>query len=308
MAPIALTAVEAAEWLATLALEGRLTSSTIRSYRYALQRHFCVLLMPTPGAPNPFESSVVANTIAGICREGEAAEAAARQSRSQTINLTPAVMEEIAPFMRGETEEQMMMWAATTTAAYGMLRPSELLGSHQHPERGIALQHISFYRKGSNARCPLLLSFAHLASHPPPDRFTIHLGATKADQGARNPDVIVAAAPAVLALWRWFHRRLHCSPSHALFQLQGAKRPLTLADLTRSITRALVLAGYHNPKVTGKCFRRGGAAGLFAANADVADIAQQGRWNTHRMVERYAGQEAKRQRLIAMSRGMAPQH
>jgi hypothetical protein len=40
----------------------------------------------------------------------------------------------------------------------------------------------------------------------------------------------------------------------------------------------------------------------------VADIAQQGRWNTHRMVERYAGQEAKRQRLIAMSRGMAPQH
>ena len=146
--PAAVTAVTAAEFIAALGKEGRLCARTICVHRSAVSTWR--LQATLADGPNPLQSVAVERVIKGIARERQPIEAAAQQRRTPTIEVTPALLAAIQPWLlprppRGGTPQQLMVWAAANVATYALLRPSELLGSPQHPDRALLASQITFY-------------------------------------------------------------------------------------------------------------------------------------------------------------------
>lgn len=306
--PADLTAATAAGWLAELGAASSLSSATIRTYSSALSTWFVEGTLSD--ALNPMESVAVQRVLKGITRDHHAAEAEARAARPTSIEATPSLLASLEVFARpaGCGPPEFMRWAAANTATYALLRPSELLGSAQHRDRALRAEQIAFFMGvDSSIPCKLLPPGSHVDDHCFPDRFTIALGATKADQLGNNAPVPVAAAPAVRALWRWMHIRRDLGPaaSDPLFCIPSCA-PLSCTELTAKMESWLTQFGVIAPVVKGRTFRRGGASGLMAAGAARGDVAKAGRWRTQAMAERYASAASMQARAVEVSRGMAP--
>ena len=184
------------------------------------------------------------------------------------------------------------------TATYGLLRPNELLGSVQHPDRTLSPASVVFFaRPNSDLVAGIPPPGASIDSVPVPDRFHLHLGVTKADARAKNRDHPIAAPVAVRALWRWMHLRaqLNPEPGDRLFQVPGSP-PLKLKGLIGALLVALSIHLGRPAKIQGRAFRQGGATTLLAGGAERADIAAMGRWKGVDMIPIYASGAAQHAR------------
>jgi hypothetical protein len=139
------------------------------------------------------------------------------------------------------------------------------------------------------------------------------LRVTKTDQDALRPPLMIAGTIAVRAMWRWVHMRRAAGAldSDRLFAL-GA-RPLSQTALLASITSNLHRCGYPDARLSGKCFRRGGASALFESGASASSITTAGRWATENMFRHYisatvdtARREHVARAIGALSAGTVP--
>lgn len=303
--PLPASASVLAEWLTSLAEAGHLRARTIGTYRSAISTYHAESAWGH--LPGPTESPMIQRVMKGITVKLRAADAAARAALPPTTDLTPALLADIEATARGDTPASIMRWAAACTYTYGLFRSSELLGSPQHRERAITAAQVTFYMLADSDRRALLLPVGtDVTAYAAPDRFAIRLGATKTDAAGSAPPRVIAAPPAVNALWRWFHaRRDEGAAGPLLFHARG-ESPLQMPQLLDYLELHRAAAGAGDGRLTGKTFRRGGASALVAGNVPRADAAAAGGWRSESMLEVYANQAAKNQRAIAVSRSMAP--
>ena len=301
----AMTAGSVASWLAEIAPHYAPRSLSV--LRAAAGSYWRDALLP---GPSPTEDERVSRVVSGLVK-ARAREDAAKPARPVTVALTAELLLAASPFgnrpwqQRSPREE--MLWAAATLGVYGLLRPGELLGSARDRSRAARADAVIFYAAANGlatrAVAPITPAPAEL-----PDHFTLRLGVTKADPLARNADHPISAPTAVAALWRWMHTRAAIGlptegPLFALPHPQGGVETLSCAALCKEIARWIALAtGNPPPKLTGRCFRKGGASALLGGGAAVPTIMQSGRWSTPAMVGVYASADAKRRRALAAGR------
>jgi len=186
-----------------------------------------------------------------------------------------------------------------------MLRPCEFLGVRKDRSQALRISDVTFFaRAGSQEKVDLCPPGELAEQHDEPDRFSLWLGATKADQLAENPPTVIAAAPAVQALWRWMHLRRDLGGEDGpVFAVPGGSGQLSQAELCRYLGEWIAVATDGTvPKVTGRTFRRGGTSSMLASGAARADIQKQGRWKTASMVDVYSSAAAKQARAIIDNR------
>lgn len=289
-----------------------LTSATIRVYRSALHTLWVEEAIAAGHEermpPNPVDDLLVSRVLDGIENSKLPSLLAARAAAPEAVELTADLLQALQPFFGGADPLSIMRWAAALTATYGLFRPSELFGSAEHPDRALRASAITFF---AHPRSPVVAGVPppHVAidSAPIPDRFTVRLGATKADPRAKNRDHPIAAPPAVRALWRWMHLRagLGASPGDRLFQIPGSPA-LTTKALTGALSAALSTHLGRPARVLGRAFRQGGATTLLEAGAARGDIAAMGRWKGINMIPVYASGAAQSARAAAAGRAMGP--
>lgn len=310
--------VRLAEWLASLAQDGALKSSTIGAYRSAVSSW--AKRATLSDAPAAGSSTAVTLCMQGIINQHKPAEVADRQSvRDLNPPLTPPMLAAIVGVAPGSSPRAAMLLAAAHTAVYGLLRPSELLGQPKAREvRALRLGQIAFFQDADGLRrvAPLergsSSALARASKEAIPHHFELRLGATKADQAGENAPIVVAAAPAVRALWMWIHMRCdlrplgHMGPFIFLDPEGGVF--LTEANLCRQLTVWGKQAGVIrlHQAFKGRSFRRGGAAQLMQSGASIPDMQAAGRWASAAMPSLYAGSDAIRQRRMLVSKSMAP--
>lgn len=305
------TPVLAAEWFAALGADAARRSTTLHTYGAALRSWWAEETLSDER--NPFASKAAERVLKGAIRVRRTAEAAQRKAgtdRPRTLALTPALLHEARPYLFSGARSPRaarMLWAAACVGVYGMLRPNEFLGAYRARDRSLRASQLAFFaRAGSNAAAPLRSFSSCLLPGNIPDRFTLQLGVTKADPLARNAPHAVAAEPAVRALWEWLHERRETGDTRPeLFTLPD-ERPLSVNRLCKALKAALEGAGHTVPRLTGRCFRRGGNSGALAGGASLQSIQRMGRWRSVSMVERYADDAALEERALAASRAMAP--
>jgi hypothetical protein len=297
-----MTAPAVGSWLASLG-KGALHSGTIRTYRSALSTSFEVAL---GAGSNPLEDPRISRIIKGIKRDKLPGELAKRRTVGRTLELTASLLAELAPIAGGDGSAQdIMRWAAACIGSYGMLRPSEFLGVQKNRAAALCTSEVLFYAQaGSQKRVRLCPPGALLEQYAQPDRVALDLGATKADQFAENPPLVIAAAPAVQALWRWMHLRRDLGGADGpVFTVPHGEGPLSCKDLCAHVRDWVSIAtGVLVPKVTGRTFRRGGASAMLASGATRPDIQEAGRWRSPAMVDVYSSASAKRERAVMDSR------
>jgi hypothetical protein len=313
--PCTVTVAKAGDWLAHVALGGRVSGNTVRTYRSALSTAW-----EEAGVQgvNPLRSALIDRIVLGASKLLKDRDMAARAAREVTVELTPTLLAQFLPFAAeagGQAgarwpheAEHAMVWAAACLGVFGLLRPNEFLYVGQRASKVLPADAITFRAAPNHeAQQGLLPRGAAITAATVPDRFEVALGATKADALGRNGRLIVAARMAVEALWRWVHLRRDAghAPHAPLFvQADGlalASRKL-LAQITIWYTR---LTGVE-PKITGRAFRRGGASDMLRAGASIPDIMAAGRWKSPAMVGVYANAEARRAAAAAASRALNP--
>jgi len=302
---------KAGEWLAHLAIGGTLSGGTLKGYRSALSTAW-----EESGAqgPNPLQSALIERHMRGASRILLMRDVAARDGRELTIELTPRILalllppvEEAIRAAKGTHDPlPLLCWAATCFGVFGLLRPSEFLGiGYSRYSSLLTAASVRFFvsplHEGEMAMLP---RGRDVFDYPFPDRFDFALGPTKADQLAKNSRIIIAAPMCVQAIWRWMHARRARGhePQELLFvrpDRQALSRPQLLKQLKEWLTP--ILGG--ELKLTGKCFRRGGASGMLASGASVPAIMRAGRWKSAAMVGVYSNAEAQRIRAADESRG-----
>ena len=320
-----ITPVSAGNWLADRASTMKFRSGTIKACRSALSTLWTESM--TEG-PNPLESRNIDRLITGITamlRERDAESSASEKG----WDLTPAILREMLPAAKKQWEEEgldstvipraRMCWAAACLGVFGLLRPGEFIDVAQGPERLLAASAITFFASpGSERPQGLLPRGTNVDDYRIPDRFTIRLGITKADQLGKNPDHVIAAPMGVQALWRWMHIRRDAYPEGAVVpnfvfvwprssHLHGASKfQLRLPALNYTLSTWAPRPAGCQVRFMGKSFRRGGASAMTASGAPIPDIMAAGRWKSSAMVGVYSNAESKRDRAIAMSRAMDP--
>jgi hypothetical protein len=311
-APEHISADGAASWLASLVVGGELSAGSVKVHRSALSTAWEESLAT---GSNPLQSRQVQRVIAGGARELLAADAAARAARGVTAELTPRLLVQLGEKVNiqsrtlGEDRPELaMLWAAACLGVFGLLRPSEFLGTNTSRARALPAASLSFFDSpGSDAPLALLPRHLRVGDFNLPDRVAVALGVTKADQLARNGRLVIAAPMAVRALWVWCHARRDAghAPQAPLFVWRNG-RPLSCSRLLSQLTVWLQPELGPNARLTGRCFRRGGASAMLAGGADIPAIMQAGRWRSSAMVGVYSAASAKLERAVAESRAMDP--
>lgn len=285
--------------------QGRLHSGTIRTYRSALSTAFEEALGT---GTNPLDDPAIGRIIAGIKRAKLPSELAQRRDAPRKLELTAELLAELAPHAGTDGSPQdVMRWAAACVGSYGMLRPNEFLGVAKKRSNAVRVSEVAFFAQaGSAKRVGLCPPGAALEDYDVPDRFSLDLGATKADQFAQNPPLVIAAAPAVQAMWRWMHLRRDLGGCPGpVFAVPFGSGSLSCKELCEHLREwATVATGEPAPKVVGRTFRRGGTSSMVAGGASRDDIRRAGRWKSDGMVDTYSSAASKQARAILDSRAL----
>ena len=306
------TLPSAGEWVASLVVEGRLTSGTVKMYRSALST---LWEESTARGDNPFQSRQMGRLVRGAARELLCHDTAVRKDRGEQVSLTPDLLIAIGARINAsshtfgeDSPELCMMYAAACMGVCGLLRPNEFVGAYSLAGRALTASAVTWYAApGVHVATDLLPRAHRVGDYARPDRFALSLGATKADQLAKNPPLVIGAGFAVWALWQWMHIRRAAghSPHDPLF-IYHAGRPLScsalLAWLTAQLADARLLPA--GTVLKGRSFRRGGASAMLEAGADISSIMTQGRWKSAAMVDTYSDAASKRARALLESRAM----
>lgn len=302
------TPVNLADWLAHEGsrMDKSRSARTIGVYRSAVSTLHEESECTWAANPNPVLDPRVGRLMKGIGNVKSQVDIAARAKKRAggTIDLTPAILADLEPHAgMSDRPRDAMLWAVACLGTFGLLRLNELLGSTAHPERVLAPDQVRFCRTASG----ITAIFPPEGSSDTPDHLELHLGATKADQAGKNPPVRIAARMAVQAMWRWMIVRRAMirtsGPSQFLFAVPG-QAPIQLKAVVSFLQEWFAHQGHGRPRITGKCFRRGGASALVAGNVPEAAAAAAGRWRAPAMVQLYASRESKREQAIAISRAM----
>ena len=255
---------------------------------------------------SPFDSKLVVAALRGIDKALAPADRAARESRVVTAALEPRQVIRLQGVLtpRESTDEQVMIWAAALLGSYGLLRPNEFLGSYLHQDRNLRAHQLEFFVQ-RDTPCPIKLA---PGSADNPSSVRLRLGATKADQLGTNKPLVLTGSAVVSALWRWSRRRLAYSADAQggpFFRVEG-QRPLSIRTLlTRLETAMRTVDPAWSHRLTGRCFRRGGATELVRDGAAIDDIKAAGRWKSTPMVFTYSEPAAVQQRAAAAAAGTA---
>jgi len=301
--PEAVTATRVVNWLTHEASLMRVCADTIRGYSSALASWW--LEEGRLALPNPFHDPIVTRTLTGIDKLLLDRDMAARRASlvTRTLECTPELLSQLAPSIAGGSPEYEMMWAALNVASYCLLRPNEFLGSKKADKETLMPFQVRFYRfTNSDQQARVGDDFPFT-----PDRFELDLGRTKADQLAKNPPLPCAAAPAVMALWKWMQTRssFGIPEDEAVFQLETGKRQLTITKLCSHLSQWVgALNGTDPPRITGKTFRRGGNAAMLLSGASLPDAMAAGRWRSAGMPAVYSGPAVNSARRVECSRSM----
>jgi hypothetical protein len=285
----------AAEWLTAMAEAGGRTANTIAQYKSALHTHFASLQSFADHGPNPLSHPKLQRLLTGISNAKAAPEQAARTASPACQPLTFDIVRALRT-IHGDGQRDVMMYAAIATATAAALRPSELLGSSDYPDRALRADQVTFYDAANQRVPPSHLGVAYC---------TIRLEVSKTHQGRREDERVISAPEAVQALGRWMVARA-AVPHCRLFQLSDDK-PLTTNALVGHLRRKLTAIGRGDMKVTGKCFRKGGASTLAALGVPAADIVTAGGWASGSSVwrEHYAHfPDVKRARAVQVNAQM----
>ena len=294
----ALTAPAVAEFCAALGMGGRVASGTLKTYLSGLAAGWKATL--TEGA-SPFAHPALQRVIDGVCRHLDDCTRARGPAASHTSELTSELLMQLAPWYNARAADDptaCMHWAAATVALYSCLRPSELLGSAEHPDRALCVADIVFY---SHPRSDAIQRWRDLPLVRVPDRFTIKLGQTKTDQAGTSAPYPCAVPAAVAALWKWCLMRQRLGEkSPLLFYLNGT--PLRMRTLLDSLEIAHEQQGLGDISFTGKCFRRGGTSSAAASGMAIPDMMARGRWKSPAMPAVYTSGHAALARKLWLDR------
>lgn len=296
----ALNAASIAEFIASLAEEGKLVGRTVSTYLSGLSTWWAVTALSD--GPSPFTSPSLKRVVDGAIRHLDDITLLRRSLAAEArppIALTPSLLLQLEPALRADASPRAkMLLAAAYFGVHTVLRPSEMLGSKQHPNRAPLASSLVFYTR------PQFSEVASVASGSAsfvPDRFSIDLGATKTDQAGRNAPKVCSVPSAVRALWEWSLVRLQrAETSPLLFALDGT--PLLMKQLLSDLQELHERQGLGPARFTGKSFRRGGNSGAAAAGLSIADLQARGGWRNPAMVSVYTTAEAQRERVLAIGR------
>jgi len=300
-----MTPTAIANWLADEATVRGIAKDSLSALRTGVATLWYEQLLP---GSNPTHGDLVDRVVTGYGKAHAEEEAAARRRRKEkgTIALTIGLLADLSTVARADhpqSAEEEMYWAAACVATFALSRCIELFGATRIQRKPILASAVTFYddQRQIPVRAVRPHDEADLAR--PPHHFVLHLGATKADQFAKNRPMGVAAASAVLALWKWMHTRARMgrTPDEPLFGLT-ASSPLARSHLLERIA-AWVQATHGGPKpvLTAKTFRRGGNQSLLASGAALPDIMGAGRWKSKAMPAVYGSQEAMDARALLTS-------
>lgn len=296
---------QAAGFLAWLADSESVSAGTISGYRSAMRWHWNQE-RGWPENGNPFDSQLADATLRGITRTLAPMDRAARAERVVTAALEPKQVVRLNPILSPDvaTDEQVMVWAAALLGSYGLLRPNEFLGSYAHVDRHLRSHQLEYFvHRGTPS--PVQITVGH---HDNPSEVRIRLGATKADQLGKNKPLVIRQRIAVQALWCWSRRRLAYSFETQVgpfFRVEG-QRPLSIRSLLDRLQQAMrTVDPDWNHRLTGRCFRRGGATELVRDGAPLEQIQAAGRWRSPAMVLTYSEPAAVQQRAAAAASGTA---
>lgn len=297
------------EWLASVASEGQLMADSFSLYRSAVSTAWAIA---GGTGSNPVQDPSISRLVQGYARVRRKADAAKRAARRETIALTAELLAQIAPSAPGAPGEgkrvspaEIMLWAAACMLTFGLNRCAEIFGATRSRRPPLAASAVQFFARPHDvvhrALCPVGADWGVCV----PDHYMVQLGATKADPLGHNAPQMIAAAPAVQALWRWMHIRRDLGGTDGpLFQVPDNSPPLTRVQLFAAVARWHEVATGHLPKVTGKAFRRGGNQSLLASGAPLSLLMEAGRWAGTGMPARYSSQVADAKRGMGASRGM----
>ena len=171
-----------AEWLTAMAETGGRTANTIAQYKSALHTHFASLQSFADHGPNPLSHPKLQRLLAGISNAKAAPEQAARLASPACQPLTFDIVLALRA-VHGDGQREMMMYAAIATATAAALRPSELLGSSDYPDRALRADQVTFY-DATNQRV--------LPSHSGIAYCTLRLEVSKTNQGRRRMSALLA--------------------------------------------------------------------------------------------------------------------
>lgn len=289
-API--TASHACRWLSELADLGGRCAATLAVYVSALSSTYIEECHPDDTRPNPMSSQTLRRLLKGIAAvKATMPVASSPQSAPLTFDLA-------MKFVYTDGKQDTMHRAAIRLAVAATLRPSELLGSRDLPERALRRHQVVFYSDaGGTQRLEPGGSTLTLTPH-----FLI-LTLLRTKTQPKGTTKVVSARAAVTALWQWYCATSDRLPDTLLFTNRG--RPLTTWALLADVRRRAAAVGLGHIFFTGKCARRGGASTLAMQGIDAEDIAAQGWTLDSSQWKRYADDPAVQlQRQIAVNQRM----
>lgn len=300
----AISTGSAREWLAAVAGEKQLMGDTLPTYRSALSTAWAIA---GGTGSNPVQDASISRLLQGYANQRQAADAAVRAQRLETISLTAELLAQIspsAPGYGGGQPRDIMCWAAACMLTFGLNRCAEIFSSSRIDRPALPMSAVQFFARPhdvvARALCPVGEDrMAHM-----PDHYEVSLGPTKADRMGRNPPQKIAAAIAVSALWRWAHVRRDLGGTEGPIFVVPGERPLTRKQLFAEIAAWHKAATGREAKVTGRAFRRGGQSSLFASGAAGSDMQHAGRWRSAAMPAVYSSAAAGATRGLHVSRGL----
>jgi len=195
-----------------------------------------------------------------------------------------------------------MLYAAMAIGVSCLMRPSELLGSPQYPERALLRSQLHFYPSEDASSQGVTPS----ADKECPPLAKLSLNVSKTDQGRKGINKYIAAPFAVKALWEWCIIHGPWDAHGELFALPGPDgKRLLPAQFLKHIKDEMV-ATNRDPSLTLKAMRRGGASALAAAGASESVVASAGHWRAQSSQQHYLTDQAQRARAIAIAKALQP--
>ncbi len=293
-----ITEHRAAAWITHLAEHGQHAGNTIGAYLSALSTWWVERTAGDPqyrNAANPVKAPWVQRILLGI--KNDRAEVDQRHRQGKYVEpLLMATVASLEPHLKLYVDTDLTLFAAAALGVAAVLRPNALLGSYQHPERGVMSEHLKFFTATASPMTRESLGV--------PDHFTLFVPIDKTDQQRKGNTRVVGAKTAVKAVWALWKKR----PNPGRLFVQPSGDPLSSQSLVKRLKKLLKAVGYpHAAEFTANCkaFRRGGASTLTAAGVDGDGVAAAGNWSSRAQTYQvYVGANQRRQQQLENSRKM----